>query len=198
MSRARQILQVSAFLLAALMVRIGWEGYQRFAGHEVAMRVVGLDGFELARSHTSPLVFEDRLRRDMDCPTLVGNRERALIFGGHWLTLKIVQDDGLGRRGQATSASKSGMDAKASNGFAVIGTATCQPLADGITIQYQLGIDRLNATPAEAAAIQAALRRVPSPPQTQAILSIGRDGRARLMGVIVNGQRIDLKNWPRR
>ena len=198
MSRARNILLASAFLLAALGTRIVWEGYQRFAGHQVTLPVVGLDRFELERSRTSPIIFEDRLGKGMDCPAPVRSRERVFIFGGNWLSLTTAQDDGLGRRGQVARVWGSGRDAKASSEIAVMGTVSCQTVADGMTVQYQLGIDRLHATEAEASAIRAALRRVYGPPKAQAVLSIGLDGRARLMGVIVNGQRIDLKNWPRR
>lgn len=198
MSRARNILLASAFLLAALGTRIVWEGYQRFAGNQVTLPVVGLDRFELERSRTSPIIFEDRLGEGMDCPTPVRIRERVFIFGGSWLSLTTAQDEGLGRRGQVASVWGSGRDAKASKEIAVLGTVSCQTVAGGMTVQYQLGIDRLHATEAEASAIRAALRRVYGPPKAQAILSIGIDGRARLLGVIVNGQRIDLKNWPRR
>ena len=204
MSRARNILLASAFLLAALGTRIVWEGYQRFAGHEVTMSVVGIDRFELERSRTSPLVFEDLFPPDTVCPISVGNRDRALIFGGHWLSIVPIQVPRASgsvhtdSRWQGLRAWASGMDAKSTGRLAVLGTASCRHLANGIAIQTQIGIDRLHATEAEASAIRAALRRVYGPPKAQAVLSIGLDGRARLMGVIVNGQRIDLKNWPRR
>lgn len=204
MSRARHILLASAFLLAALATRIVWEVYQRFAGQEVTMSVVGIDRFELERSRTSPLVFEDMFPPDTACPIPVGNRDRALIFGGYWLSIVPVQvprasgSGPIDSRWQSLRAWASGMDAKSTGRIAVLGTASCRPLANGIAIQTHIGIDRLHATEAEALAIRAALRRVYGPPKAQAVLSIGLDGRARLMGVIVNGQRIDLKNWPRR
>jgi|GEM_PF-4603100 len=204
MSRARPILFASAFLVAAVATRIGWEGYQRLAGHEVTMSVVGIDPFELEHSHNSPLVFEDLFPPDTICPTPVGNKDRVLIFGGHWLSILPVRGAGAlgdadeGHRWQGVDAWASGMDAKSTGRLAVMGTASCRPWANGIAIRTQIGIDQFHATEAEAIVIRAALRRVYGPPKTQAVLSIGLDGRARLLGLIVNGQRIDLRGWPRR
>lgn len=201
MSRARQIAQAAAFLIVALGGRIGWEGFQRVTGHEATMRVTGMDVAELRRTQTSPLIFEDRLPYGIDCPLPGQHLDRMLLLGGNWLTLVEVVEvdgDGKGRRWQAVSASGSGFSAKRPGGLAVMGSAACHPTVSGTAIRTLLGITKLHASTAEAATLQAALSRVSGPAQTEAVLSVGPDGRARLTGVVVNGQRIDLKGWPRR
>jgi hypothetical protein len=63
-------------------------------------------------------------------------------------------------------------------------------------VELDIGITRFHAGQAEAEAMERAMRaRTPGEPARDfAILSVGRDGRARLKGVEVNGRRIEL-DW---
>jgi hypothetical protein len=91
-------------------------------------------------------------------------------------------------------------------GFAVRGTAYCSELPDeqaglgpisAASVQTQLvGVQRFYAPQAEAERIDALLRaQTPDDPaQVFAIVNIGRDGRARLKALNVNGEIIEL-NW---
>jgi hypothetical protein len=54
------------------------------------------------------------------------------------------------------------------------------------------GLARFHASQAEAEAIEAGLRAQPPKP-VLAILSAGRDGKARLKGLFVDGRRIELR-----
>jgi hypothetical protein len=59
-----------------------------------------------------------------------------------------------------------------------------------------LGIERFHINQADAVRIERILReRVPGgEPRAYAIVSVGRDGRARLKGLMVDGERLEL-SW---
>ena len=196
MTRTRNIGWTAAILMAALVVRVGWEGLQRAGGQDVSMRVVGIDMAGLQSNQTSPLIFEDRLPREVECPSMGRHISRFLILGGEWLALKPVVQAGSDRRWQALVAqtSKGGLP-KEDGTVAVMGTVSCQPGAAGTDIRTELGINHLRASKPEVAAIRAAIQRAQGPAQARALLSIGMDGRARLVGLTVNDQRIDLRSW---
>lgn len=74
---------------------------------------------------------------------------------------------------------------------AVRGFARC--LGDGI--ELDVGVRRFHADQSEAEALERALRPGGSGAgQAFALISVGRDGRARLQGVEVNGRRVEL-DW---
>ncbi len=95
-------------------------------------------------------------------------------------------------------------DVRRGGGLAVRGTAYCSELTDeeprhgsAATVQTQLvGVQRFYAPQAEAERVDALLRaQTPDNPATVfAIVNIGRDGRARLKALNVNGEIIEL-NW---
>jgi len=64
------------------------------------------------------------------------------------------------------------------------------------SISLDLGVDRIHLDQAGAEALEAELRRVRpgGEPPGYAVLSIGRDGRARVKGLIVGKRRVDL-DW---
>jgi hypothetical protein len=69
-----------------------------------------------------------------------------------------------------------------------------RPDVQPITIVLDLGVDRFHVNEAEGRAIDALLSH-PAATGTegpvQAIVSLGHDGRARMKGLLVNGQRIE-------
>jgi hypothetical protein len=73
--------------------------------------------------------------------------------------------------------------------------ATGAPSAPGV-LHLDLGIDRFYVNQAEAQRIERALaeQRNDARRRVLAIVSIGRDGIARLKGLIIDGRRMEL-NW---
>lgn len=90
------------------------------------------------------------------------------------------------------------------DGLASRGTAYCSEQADeerggGLVsignVQTELrGVQRFHAPQADAERIDALMREQGADAQVYAIVNIGRDGRARLKGLNVNGEVIEL-NW---
>ena len=64
-------------------------------------------------------------------------------------------------------------------------------------VTLDIGVDRFHADQQEAQAIDKALaaRRAGQPASAFAAISVGRDGRARLKGVVIVGRRTDLSWW---
>ncbi|MBX3486165.1 hypothetical protein, partial [Phenylobacterium sp.] len=69
--------------------------------------------------------------------------------------------------------------------------------APSVTVDLDLGVDRIHLDQKGAEAVEADLRRVRpgSEPPGYAVLSIGRDGKARVKGLIVGKRRVDLAWW---
>jgi uncharacterized membrane-anchored protein len=90
------------------------------------------------------------------------------------------------------------------NGLVVRGAAFCSELPDEqrgpgpvsvASVQTQLrGVERFHAPQTEAERIDASMREQGAGAQVFAIVNVGRDGRARLKGLNVNGEIIEL-NW---
>lgn len=89
------------------------------------------------------------------------------------------------------------------NGVAARGTAFCSELPDEdrgppisvASVQTTLrGVERFYARQADAERIDALMRNQGADAEVFAIVNIGRDGRARLKGLSVNGEIIEL-NW---
>jgi uncharacterized membrane-anchored protein len=62
------------------------------------------------------------------------------------------------------------------------------------TIQTEIGVDRFYINQADAQRIERVMRsQRPGESRVSAIVSVGRDGRARLKGLIVDGERLELR-----
>ena len=81
--------------------------------------------------------------------------------------------------------------------LAVRGSVDCLggPTETSRRVVMNLGVDRLHIDQAQAEAIQKSLQiRHEETPTARAVISVGRDGKARLKGLIIGGERFEL-DW---
>lgn len=179
--RAGAILAVGGAAAAALMTLVAWEGRARAEGAEVRMVMEAVDPRNLLTGHYAALQLRDPLPEGLPCPPLLEDAN-----GRSWIVLRRAAD----RHTVAAAFPTRGEAERFGRGVVVRGRVVCQ--ADAVLTD--LGVERLHADQAQAEAIERTLRTRASEPEpaAYAVLSVGRDGRARLKGVIVNGRRIDL------
>jgi len=160
--------------LAGLVVR---EARARAGGEEVVLAMEAVDPRNLLTGHYVQLSLTERLPAGQACPADPATQG--------WIALR---PDGARHRFAGAADTR---EAAARLGAPVLrGRADCLP--DAVTLN--LGVDRFHASQTEAEAIEAVLRalRPGDPPVAFAVISAGRDGRARLKAVIVEGRRIEL------
>lgn len=178
-----RIVATGVLLTAALVALVIYEGQARARGQEVRLAMEAFDPRSLLTGHYAALQMTDALPAGVPCPD--GAQDR-------WLALR---PDGAVHRLAGVAASREA--ALKLGPVAVRGTASCigrfsdDPAAPQ-TVRLDIGVDRLHADQEEAEALEAALRAGPDRPEARAVVSIGRDGRARLKGVVVGGRRTDL------
>lgn len=181
-----RIVAAAVLLAAALVALVAYEGRARAQGQEVRLAMEAFDPRSLLTGHYAALQLTHALPEAVACPD-----------GGEtgWLALR---PDGEVYRMAGAAASREA--ALKLGPVAVRGSAYCiggeGPGGDGQPrrVTLDIGVDRLHADQAEAEALEAALRAGPDRPEAVAVVSVGRDGRARLKGVIVGDRRTDL-DW---
>lgn len=178
-----RILGAALLLVGALVALVVYEGQARARGQEVRLAMEAFDPRSLLTGHYAALQLVHTLPPGAACPDGAPQG---------WLALR---PDGDVHRLAGVAASREA--ALKLGPVAVRGEASC--LGRGGATEPQrvtldIGIDRLHADQQEAQALEAALRAGPDRPQALALVSVGRDGRARLKGVVVGGRRTDL-DW---
>lgn len=177
---------VLVFVLLAFVLR---EQAARAAGTEMVLRMEAVDPRALLTGHYVRLRLLQRLEPGAPCPA----------GAGAWIALKPAGDRHLvvGRAASRAAALKLGPTA-------VRGAYTCREdwtapdsAPSRQAVDLDLGVDRFHASEAEAERIEAVLRaqRPAEPVHAFAVMSAGRDGRARLKGLVVDGRRLDLGWW---
>ena len=179
-----RILGAGLLLAAALVGLVTYEGQARARGQEVRLAMEAFDPRSLLTGHYAALQLTHALPDEIPCPD-----------GGEtgWLALRA---DGAVHRLAGMAASREA--ALKLGPVAVRGTASClgggAPADGPRQVVLDIGVDRMHADQQEAQALETALRARPDRPEALAVISVGRDGRARLKGVIVGGRRTDL-DW---
>jgi len=183
--------------LVGLVVR---EGMARAEGQEVRLAITGYDPRSLLTGHYVQFQIRENLPPGTPCPAGVRTFPQKL----DWVALRRSGDHHVvvGAASSRETALKLGEVAvrgsfvcfAASPGWRRPGQAADSPEASALTVD--LGVNRLHVDQARAEAMQLDLRGViDAEPRTDyAIISIGRDGKARLKGLIVAGKRTDL-SW---
>ncbi|HEX2561553.1 GDYXXLXY domain-containing protein [Phenylobacterium sp.] len=177
-----RILGAAALLIAALVALVVYEGQARASGREVRLAMEAFDPRSLLTGHYAALQLADALPAGARCPD--GGDEG-------WIALR---PEGSVHRLAGVAKTREG--ALKLGPVAVRGTASCigGGAEEAQRVVLDIGVDRLHADQTEAEALEAALRAGPDRPEALAVVSVGRDGRARLKGVIVGGRRTDL-DW---
>ena len=186
---ASRILMVAALCVAGLIVVVISEGAARRAGQEVLLPMEAVDPRALLSGHYVQLSLTQRLASTDACPAQSDDR---------WVALRREGEHYVAAGG---AASRDGAELI---GLPVRGTFTCSPPTPpnaGVAgspgwITLQLGVDRFHVNQADAERIERVLRErsASGPPRAFAIVSVGRDGRARLKGLKLDGERLEL-SW---
>lgn len=174
---------VLALLLTGLVVR---EGRARAEGREVVLVLGAIDPRELLTGHSVILEFTEPLPPGAACPP--GSQREAEFDPNRWVALR--RDGG---RHRAVGAARSEADARRLGEVVVRGALECGLDSFNDAVTLHIGVRRFHADQAEAEAIEARLRRRGGAPAL-ALISVGRDGRARLNGLLLDGRRVEL-DW---
>lgn len=188
---APRILIVAGLCVLGLIALVVNEGLARAAGVEVRLPMAAYDPRSLLSGDYVTLSIREPLAVGEPCPVTDDSRD--------WLALTPTGDHHT-LAGSAPSLE----EALQVGPIPVKGTFTCNAPspADGATpgqpglIAMDVGISRFHINHAEARRIEQILRdqQVGEEPSVYAILSIAHDGRARLKGLLVDGERLEL-NW---
>lgn len=187
---AIRILIAGAVLIGALIWLVVSESRARDAGTEVTMVMEGVDPRSLLTGHFVAIQLAERLGEGESCPAdLPANPAADGV--GEWVALKAVGD-----HHRAVARTTSRVEALSKGDVAVRGEAWCAG-EPNVAVFTDVGVNRFHTNQAEATAIEDALRPRgdgQAPPRAKVVMSVGEDGRARLMGLIVGEKRFDL-DW---
>jgi hypothetical protein len=185
-----RILAVAAICAASLIGLVISEGYAREGGQEIVLPMAAVDPRSLLQGHYVQLNFTDRLEPTEVCPES-GDWE--------WVALRREGDIYV-----AAGGALSREEAQRIGSLPVKGTFTCSPptpASEGVEampgwLTLDLGVDRFHINQTDAMRIERVLREQRADQETRAfaILSVGRDGRARLRALMIDGERFEL-SW---
>ncbi|MBI1339267.1 hypothetical protein GC169_03515 [bacterium] len=205
-----RILIVAGLCLSALVGLVIREGAARADGVEVRLPMEAIDPRSLLSGHYVIVTIQERLAAGASCPpgaSAAWDPERRWVAiareeaaAGSGLALPRGRVLGVATTRAAAEALLGARDGVRVGGV-VAGGVSCDaeaPADDvGRAMRVELGVDRFHASQTEALRIEAVLsdRAVGGDgAQVWAVVSLGRDGRARLRGLEVEGERIDL-SW---
>ncbi len=177
---------VLALVLSGLVVR---EGVARAQGREVMLEISGYDPRSLLTGHYVQFQIQSDLAVGAPCPPGSAASTRRPKT---WVALRRQGDHHV-----ATGVAPNRDAALKLGELAVRGDVDCQtgPTEDSSRVIMNIGVDRLHIDQAQAEAIQKTLQIGRGDAATaRAIVSVGRDGKARLKGLIVGGKRFEL-DW---
>jgi hypothetical protein len=189
---APRIMAVAALCVAALIALVVSEGIARESGQEALLPMEAVDPRSILQGHYVDLRLIQRLEPDVPCPQVEG--------GAEWLAFTRESNGVLTFDGGARSRD----GAQQMGSVPVKGTFTCSEPVVGFEgapgtpgwVQVDLGVDRFHINQADALRIEEVLsqQRPGEEVRALAIISIARDGQARLKGLMVDGERLEL-NW---
>ena len=187
---AHRILAIAGLCAASLVALVISEGYAREGGQEITLPMAAVDPRSLLSGHYVQLNFTDRLEPGETCPE-AGDWE--------WVALRREGDIYV-----AAGGAPSRELAQSIGSLPVKGAFACSPptpASDGLEampgwLTLDLGVDRFHINQTDALRIEQVLREQSPDEETRAfaILSVGRDGRARLKALLIDGERFDL-SW---
>ncbi|MBC7769037.1 MAG: GDYXXLXY domain-containing protein [Phycisphaerales bacterium] len=186
---APRILIVAGVCVLALIGLVVSEGFARQGGQDVLLPMEAVDPRSLLSGHYVQLNLTQRLEPNETCPSVAGEE---------WIALR---EAGEAHVAIGTAASREQAQLL---GLPIRGQLTCSAPAPGSDliegtpgwVQLDLGFDRFHINQTEALRIERVLREqtVNEATRAYAIVSVGRDGRGRLRGLVVDGERFEL-DW---
>jgi GDYXXLXY protein len=203
-----RIIAVAVLLLVGLTAMVLREEQLRQSGREVLLNLETVDPRDLLSGHYAALSLEEPLAPGAPCPSTqtapgaLGFLNRVKAPDG-WVALSRKGDHyaPVGLAATEAAAKKLGEIPVRGSLYCVDGllqTGPDTPPATQTMTVLNIGVSRFHADQAQAEHIAAGIPvAVPGkalPPPAYAIVSIGADGRARLKGLQVAGQRLTL-SW---
>jgi uncharacterized membrane-anchored protein len=197
-----RILIVASICVLALVGLVVREGMARDSGTEVLLAMEAVDPRALLSGHYVIIRLQESLPEGEACPPGAqsdqGNGVVIPSLNGEpsWVALKPN-----GERHSVAALAAERADAAAVSAIVAQGRAECwqttavegAPAQAAVTLHLD-GVDRFYIGQAEAERIDRILREQTDASRAFAIVSIGADGRARLKGLMVDGERLEL-NW---
>jgi len=190
-----RILAIAGLCAAALVGLVINEGFAREGGQEITLPMAAVDPRALLSGHYVQLNFTDRLDPTEVCPE-----------GGDWEWVALRPENNIPQNNIYVTAggALSREQAERVGPLPVKGTFTCSPPTPALPgvapmpgwLTLDLGVDRFHINQADAVRIEQARRDQRADEETRAfaILSVGRDGRARLRALLIDGERFEL-SW---
>lgn len=189
-----RILVAATVLTLALVGLVVREGMARAQGQEVRLEMAGYDPRSLLSGHYVQFQLRSELPAGAPCPAGSNDFGQA----AQWIALRGAGDHHVPSGAAASRAAAARLGALVVRGrlFCDGPEARSGERREGPTsVSIDLGVDRAHFDQRQAEALERALRaRGEDPPPAFVVVSIGRDGRARLKGLIVGGRRSDL-DW---
>jgi hypothetical protein len=187
---SHRIVAVAVLCVAALIALVANEGMARQSGQEALLPMEAIDPRAPLSGHYVQLNLMQRLAPNTPCPQVEG--------GADWIAFTRGADGVLSFAGGSTSRD----GAQQMGPVLVEGTFTCsEPVigfdgAEGMPgwVRLDLGIDRFHINQTDAMRIERVLREQRPGQETRAfaIVSVSRDGTARLKGLMIDGERLEL------
>jgi uncharacterized membrane-anchored protein len=175
-----RILAAAVLLTALLVGLVLREDQARRTGREALLPMEAVDPRGLLTGHYVALRISQTQAPGQPCPPGLDRAE--------WLALALTP------RGDRVVGGAATREAAAKLGPLVIkGSASCLQIgrADTAQVDLDIGVRRFHIDQKQALAMEAALRNRSNQP-AYAVVSVGQDGKARLKGVIIAGQRAEL------
>ncbi len=186
----QRILATATLCAAALVGLVINEAIARDGGEEITLPMAAVDPRALLSGHYVQLNFTDRLEPNEICPE-----------SGDWDWVALRPENNIY---VTVGGAFSREQAERVGPLPVKGTFSCSPptpASPGVEpmpgwLALDLGVDRFHIDQGAAEHIEEALRAQRADEETRAfaILSVGRDGRARLRALLIDGERFDL-SW---
>jgi uncharacterized membrane-anchored protein len=196
-----RILIVASVCVLALIGLVVREGAARDGGEEVLLAMEAVDPRALLSGHYVMIRLQEVLPDGEPCPAhtiyedWIGPAPREGL-PGRWVALRPAGD---AHRVAASTPTRE--EALRVAPIVAEGEVFCTPpvatpdtpVGNAAVLRLDLGIDRFYASQGEAERIDRILReRSADAARVFAIVSIGADGRARLKGLMVDGERLEL------
>lgn len=185
-----RIMAVAGVCVAALVGLVVSEGMARQSGQEILLPMEAVDPRALLSGHYVQVGLSQRLEPGDRCPRAVD---------GDWVALRPE-----GEIHTVVSGAASREEAQLAGPLPVKGAFVCSPPVEAVGespgapgwVSLDLGIDRFHINQRDAERIDRVLRQQQPGAQTRAfaIVSVGRDGRARLKGLRIDDERLEL-SW---
>lgn len=185
-----RIVAIAGLCAAALVALVVSEGFARDGGEEITLPMAAVDPRAILSGHYVQLNFAQTVAPDAACPA-AGDWE--------WVAMRQQGDIHV-----VTGGALSRDQAERLGPLPVKGTFTCSPPSPALPgveatpgwLTLDLGVDRFHINQRDALRIESVLREQRAGEETRAfaILSVGRDGRARLKALLIDGERFEL-SW---